>query len=109
MDQSVISGVGNYIKSDSLWLAKISPHRKVSSLADDELTRLNRAIRSIMVTSFESGGATIKTYKNFNGENGEYGSRFLAYNRAIDEDGNEIVKEKTKDGRTTHWSPERQI
>jgi formamidopyrimidine-DNA glycosylase len=109
MDQGVVSGVGNYIKSDSLWLAKISPHRKVSSLTDDELVRLNRAIRVIMTSSFEHGGATIKTYKNFNGKSGEYGSRFLAYNRAVDEDGNEIIKEKTKDGRTTHWSPERQI
>ena len=108
MDQGVVAGVGNYIKSDSLWLAGISPHRKVSTLTDIDLVRLNQAIRTIMVSSFESGGATIRSYRNLNGNSGEYGSKFLAYNRKVDEDGNEIIKEKTKDGRTTHWSPVRQ-
>ena len=37
MDQSVVSGVGNYIKADSLWLAEISPHRRVADISDEEL------------------------------------------------------------------------
>ena len=106
MDQSVVAGVGNYIKADSLWLAKISPHREVSSLSDSELSNLNKSIRKIMTTSFEMGGATIYTYKNFDGTTGEYGSRFLVYNRKVDPDGNLIIKETTKDKRTTHWSPD---
>ena len=34
MDQSIISGVGNYLRSEILWVAKISPYRKV--LSDDK-------------------------------------------------------------------------
>lgn len=108
MDQSIVAGVGNYIKSDSLWLAGISPHRRVSELSDRELFVLNKSIREVMITSFESGGATIKSYKNFDGSSGDYGSRFLVYNRKVDLLGNEVVKEKTKDGRSTYWSPEKQ-
>jgi len=105
MDQKVVAGVGNYIKADSLWLAKISPHRVISTLTDADLSRLNECIRDVMLASFESGGATIYTYKNFDGSFGEYGSKFLVYNRKVDPDGNPIIKEKTQDRRTTHWSP----
>lgn len=109
MDQKVVAGIGNYIKADSLWLAKISPHRTVSSLSDDDLSRLNSCIQKIMQTSFKMGGATIYTYKNFDGSLGEYGERFLVYNRREDPEGNPIIKETTRDKRTTHWSPEIQV
>ncbi len=108
MDQSVVAGVGNYIKADSLWLAEISPHRKVGDISDEELRKLNNAIRDVMVSSFESGGATLRSYAQFDGSAGEYGSRFLVYNRKVDQDGNSVIKEKTKDGRSTYWSPDRQ-
>ena len=58
-----------------------------------------------MKESYESGGATIKTYKNFNGENGDYARRFMVYNQKTDPEGNEVVRELTADQRTTHWCP----
>lgn len=33
MNQSVISGVGNYVKAEALYLAELSPHRRVDSLS----------------------------------------------------------------------------
>ena len=108
MDQSVVAGVGNYIKSDSLWLAGISPHKRVAEITDRELFILNKSIREVMISSFDSGGATIYSYKQFNGSAGDYGSKFLVYNRKVDPLGNEVIKEKTKDGRSTYWSPEKQ-
>lgn len=106
MNQSAIAGVGNYIKAECLYLSKLSPHRIVSSVSDDELINLKSNICSVMKESFESGGATIRTYKGFNGESGEYGSRFIVYNQKQDPAGNSVIKEKTKDGRNTHWVPE---
>ena len=105
MDQSIIAGVGNYIKSDSLWLAGISPKRSVESLTDQDMSALNRSIKHIMRESFQSGGATIRTYKSFNGEEGDYSRKFLVYNQTIDPDGNPVIKENTSDGRSTYWSP----
>ena len=103
MDQSIIAGVGNYIKADSLWLAKISPYRTIDNMSDVELSSLNRVIKQVMRESFENGGATIRSYKNFDGSEGEYARKFLVYNQKTDPDGNEVIREQTADGRTTHW------
>jgi formamidopyrimidine-DNA glycosylase len=105
MNQAVVAGVGNYIKAEALWLARISPHRRVSELSDERLSVLNGSIKTVMKESFKSGGATIRSYKNFNGEDGEYSRRFLVYNQKADPDGNEVIREMTEDQRTTHWCP----
>ena len=106
MDQSIIAGVGNYIKADALWLSRISPKRRVESLSDEELSRLNHAIQQIMRESYQQGGASIKTYQTFDGLEGEYSNRFLVYNQTHDPDGNAVIKETTEDNRTTHWVPD---
>ena len=105
MDQTVVSGVGNYVKAEALYLAKISPHRTVSSLTNSELCDLNAAVRSVLVNSFESGGATLQSYQDFYGEVGDATQRFAVYGRKADPEGRDIIKEQTKDGRTTHWVP----
>ena len=106
MDQSIVAGVGNYIKAEALWLARISPHKKVSEISDTNMSVLNKALQTVMKESFVSGGATVQSYKNFFGETGSYSSNFMVYNQKNDPDGFEVIKEKTPDGRTTHWVPE---
>ena len=76
MDQSIIAGVGNYLKSESLYYSKISPHRVCNTLSREEMSLLNRTIKKIIRDSYSSGGATIQSYKGFNGEIGEYSRRF---------------------------------
>jgi len=109
MDQSVIAGVGNYVKAEALWLSRLSPHRKIASLSDEDYARLKHSIHTVLRESFQNGGATLRTYKNFDGTVGQYSSRFAVYNQKTDPDGNEVIKEKTDDGRTTHWVPSVQI
>ena len=108
MDQKVISGVGNYVKAESLWLAGINPLNTVSEITDGDLMLLNSAIKDVMRSSYKSGGATFLTHKNFSGEKGDYSSRFLCYNRKIDAEGHKVIKTQTPDGRTTHWAPDKQ-
>jgi formamidopyrimidine-DNA glycosylase len=105
MNQSVISGVGNYIKAEALYLAKLSPHRLVSSLSEEDISNLNRAICNITRESYRTGGSTFRTYADFNGEVGNFSSRFMVYGQDTDPLGNEVKREDTKDGRTTHWVP----
>lgn len=108
MDQGIVAGVGNYVKADSLWLARLSPHRKVDSLSLEEFELLNDSVKRVLRTSYESHGATIKSYKGFDDESGGYGERLLCYGRDKDEDGEEVIREETLDGRTTWWVPTRQ-
>lgn len=105
MDQSVVSGVGNYVKAESLYAAKLSPHRLVRDIATHEFESLRTAIIDVMQSSYKSGGATISTYRNPDGSKGEAQRRFVVYGNKTDLLGNEVIREETKDGRTTHWCP----
>lgn len=104
MDQSVVAGVGNYLKADSLWAAEVYPMANVEDLSDDDLSYLCRKIKQIIRASYESGGATIQTFSGVEYEKGSYSSRFLVYNRKEDQHGNVVTKTMTPDGRHTHWS-----
>jgi len=103
MNQSVISGVGNYLKSESLYLARISPHRIVKTLSTEEMSSLNLAIQSTIRSSYDSGGATIHTFLDFDGKQGKYNRRFAVYNQKSDIKGNPVIRETTRDGRTSFW------
>ena len=108
MDQSVVAGIGNYVKAEALWLARVDPWANVHDLTDAELTELVMAANRVCEESFRSGGATMRTYLNFDGEAGDYADGFMCYGQSEDPEGNEIVRETTPDGRTTHWAPKRQ-
>ncbi len=108
MNQSVLAGVGNYVKAESLWSAEMDPRKKVEDFEDFQLLHLKDCIEKVLRTSYETGGATFLTHENFSGSKGNYSERFLCYNRKIDFNGNVVEKIKTPDGRTTHWSPNKQ-
>lgn len=105
MNQACISGVGNYIKAEALYLAELSPHRKCESLTINELERLRQQIINVMRASYNNDGATIRSYLNVDGTKGGMKTRFLVYGNQTDPLGNPVVREETKDGRTTHWVP----
>ena len=94
MSQGVIAGVGNYIKAESLWLAKISPHRLVRDLSNEDFSSLNKAIKHVMQESYDIG------------KDGGYSQKLKVYNQKTDPEGNEVIREMTADKRTTHWCPE---
>ena len=48
LDQRIIAGVGNIYASEALWLARISPRAKASSLGPQRLKRLLDAIRRVL-------------------------------------------------------------
>jgi formamidopyrimidine-DNA glycosylase len=108
MDQKIISGIGNYIKAEALYISRISPHRKVETLTDKEFSRLNSAVLNVIQSSFNNGGATIKTYTDIKGDSGGFVFYFKVYGRKMCEEGYEVRRETTKDKRTTHWVPELQ-
>ena len=117
MDQRVISGVGNYVKADSLWLSGLSPHRKVDSLCQEEFELLNNSIKRVLRSSYESLVTLDESSEELEEQNSgykmkeksSYQKKFLCYGRKTDEDEEEVVREETLDGRTTWWVPTRQI
>lgn len=82
MDQNIISGIGNYIKSEALFYSKISPLRKVGSLTDTESEKLFEGIRIVSRFSYMVG---------------DIESNLQIYGKKT------AKKTKTPDGRMTYW------
>ena len=102
-EQKWASGVGNYIRAECLYRAKICPFRTLESLTNEELTLLYQKIMLQMVLSYQHKGLTIKSYWDPSGNKGV--CPLQVYNQKVDPFGNEVVKEKSKDKRTMHWCP----
>lgn len=108
MNQSIISGVGNYIKAEALYKCKISPFRKIESLSDSDFSNLNRVIKEIVVSSYLSGGASISTYSTIDNKKGRFTFSLDVYGKKKCPLGFNVCRQLTEDGRTTHWVPELQ-
>ena len=108
MNQSLIGGIGNYIKAEILYRSGISPKRLVKDLTVDEFSRLNKSTLEVVRGSFINGGASIRTYSGMDWERGDYPFFFQIYGRSVCHQGYRVVTETTSDGRTTHWVPELQ-
>ena len=108
MNQKVISGVGNYIKAESLWYSRINPHSLIKDLTETNIETLYKAVLFVIRKSYVAQGASIKDYYTFDQEQGNAVSGFVVYGRKKDYNGHDVLKEQTLDKRTTHWVKERQ-
>ena len=106
MDQKVIAGIGNYLKAEALYRARI--HLATVSDVDDDLEALRVASLTCIRQSLRRQGrhsARLPITRRRSFERPP--SRFQCYNRRVDPDGNEVLRFKTPDKRTTHWVPDR--
>lgn len=109
MDQSIFSGVGNYLKSEILYQTKLSPHAIMKNIPDDKIKELYHNTLDRIQCSYKSGGASVRNYSDIKGKDGTFSFEFKVYQKKVDPLGNKVKTEKTKDGRTTHWVPELQL
>lgn len=99
MDQSIISGVGNYIKSEVLYDAKVSPLRQVGTLNDTEVDLIYQALCVIPRVSYNNQGLSFGDYTDENGFKGQFNRFLKIYGK------NFATRTKTSDGHITHWDP----
>jgi len=96
MDQSYLSGIGNYLRAEILWESEISPYRKLSDFTTEDKNKLFNAI--IKLVNYH--------YKNIcNHKRAHYPDRydtFKVYMQYKDILGNTVTREKM-DNRTVHW------
>lgn len=107
LDGRIFSGIGNYLRAEGLWAAKISPRRRAKELSNEELENLCRELRRLTLRSRELGGCTLRSFSSLRG-NGTFSSELTAYGRITDPLGNAISREKDSSGRTVWWAPARQ-
>ena len=86
MDQSKISGVGNYILAEGLYRARIDPYASLAEISTEQRKRLFKELRDVIVTSYESQGLTRPnggTYRSMDGTKGEYEFELQCYGQTL--------------------------
>jgi endonuclease-8 len=58
LDQHCLAGIGNYLRAEILFAARLNPWRKPCELAHSELSRLSRQTLAIARRSYRTGGIT---------------------------------------------------
>lgn len=59
VQQEIMAGLGNYLKSEALFIARMNPHTRIGELTDVELRRIIRVSREVILYSFTHNGYTI--------------------------------------------------
>lgn len=78
MDQRVMAGIGNIIRSETLFLCHIDPWRPVGTLSSDEATRIGETASRVLADGVTAGGP-LTTYRSTNPRSRE---RTWVYGRA---------------------------
>lgn len=100
LDQSVMSGSGNYLRSEAMYRARIHPLRRINTLSDAELTTIATQLQTVANEAYAVGGATIQSFKDMYGNTGKFYDRFQVYSRKVDPLGNPVKKLTAPDGRS---------
>jgi formamidopyrimidine-DNA glycosylase len=105
--QDRICGIGNIYASEILHDCAISPFRLVSSLDDDELSRLASSTKKILRKAILHCGTTFSDFQNANGEIGGYQKFLRVYQQQgqpCHNCGTEIVR-AVQAQRSSFWCP----
>ena len=103
MEQKYFSGVGNYLRAELLYRAKINPTKLLSSFSDNAISLLYKTILDQMLLAYGARGLTIKSYWDPEGNAGK--CPLQVYNKDYDPLGNRVEKFPDKQKRTVHWVP----
>jgi len=94
--QAIVSGIGNYLKAEILYEAKISPLRKVSSITKNDWRNILESSKRVI---------KVKEKSISHDDMDRYEKTMKVYRKDVDPYGNKVEKHKTSTGRTTFWVP----
>ena len=107
MDQQALAGLGNIYSEEALFRVGIDPRRPAKSLAGDDLRRLSKAIRGVLLEAMGHRGSSFRDYVDAEGREGQH-QRYVKVYRRTGEScyncGTSIERIKLS-GRSTHFCP----
>lgn len=107
LDQSVVAGVGNIYADEALFKARIHPARDAADITERECADLAGAIRRTLRRAIESGGSTIRDYRDADGNAGTASLHHAVYGRSGQPC--RVCRHRLSSGllaqRTTVWCP----
>ena len=81
LDQNFVSGIGNIYANEILFLSRIMPTRKVSSLKIKELKKILIFTKKVLKKAIFLGGSSIKDFSNVSGKKGKFQQVFKVYGK----------------------------
>jgi len=107
LNQAFVAGLGNIYADEALFAAGLHPLRRANSLADEEIARLHRAIRTTLAAGIAREGASVNWYRKPDGTRGSAQMTLNVYGRAdqpCPRCGQPIAR-TVIGGRSTHYCP----
>lgn len=107
LDPRVVAGIGNIYSDDILWQARIHPERPAHDLSRAEVTRIYKAMRTILAKAVALRGTSTSDFRDTEGKEGGYTEYRLVYQRT----GSPCSRCKTPinrrvvGGRSAHFCP----
>jgi endonuclease-8 len=112
VDQKTISGLGNYLRSDILWLCNISPIKHVDKLTDQELNLIYKNAKFLVWSEYNyNKGIKLGYIKKTDKLPKNYDRNFFVYMQEYDIYGNKVETLELFEGsqkRFIHWVPKLQ-
>jgi formamidopyrimidine-DNA glycosylase len=109
LNQAFVAGLGNIYADESLFVARLHPLRKASTLTHGDQERLYEAIRTVLGRALASRGTTLSDggYRDAGGEPGGYQDLISVYGRTDQPcpDCGTAIERIVVGGRSTHYCP----
>lgn len=110
MNQGIISGIGNYLRADILWMSKVSPFRLIKSLYENDLYDIYENARVLTWCEYDRvKGVELGIIDKECKSPIDYGREFFVYMQEKDIYGNKVITNDLNVGsqkRTIYWVPD---
>lgn len=110
LDQRVVAGLGNIYVAETLYRARINPHRLAGDLAEATAHALVPVIRDVLAEAIEAGGSSLRDFRQASGELGYFSKHFQVYDREGDPCETPgcqgTVTRTVQSGRSSFWCPD---
>jgi formamidopyrimidine-DNA glycosylase len=100
------SDYSNYILAEGLYRAKIDPFADLHEISIEQRRLLFQQLKEVVKTSYAAQGLTRPqggTYRNIDGNRGEFAFQLQCYGQSVSPNGNQVVKEVNGPHGRTIW------
>jgi formamidopyrimidine-DNA glycosylase len=115
LDQRIVAGLGNIYVCEALYMARLSPKRLASTIADrngapnERAERLVDAIKAVLQAAIKAGGSSLRDHRQTDGGLGMFQHDFQVYDREGEPcrapGCGGTVKRIVQNGRSTFYCP----